>query len=73
MAEKAKVYLPDPIATLAILAEDAGLVKLVETDNHPSFEDGMVNLAFFGLPDAVIYGFALASLAYALIQMGFVG
>ncbi len=70
MAEKTKAYMPGPIATLAILAEDAGLVKLVDTDTHPSFEAGMVNLSFFGLPDPLIYAFAFASLAYALLQTG---
>lgn len=65
-----KFGFPDPIALVAILAEDLGLVKLVETDNHPSFEDGMVHLSLLGLPDQVVYGFAFASLAYALLQIG---
>ncbi len=70
MPVKPDAYMPGPIATLAILAEDAGLVKLVDTDSHHSFKDGMVNLTFFGLPDPLIYAFAFASLAYALLQIG---
>ncbi len=71
--ERPKAYMPGPIETLMVLAEDAGLVKLVQTDKHPTFEDGMVRLAFFGLPDQLVYAFAFASLGYALLQIGVLG
>ncbi|MFQ5406071.1 MAG: hypothetical protein ACE5DI_02865 [Candidatus Micrarchaeia archaeon] len=67
-----KFPYPDAIAHIGILAEDAGLVdKLVDADEHPSFEDGMVSLSFFGIPDEIVYGFAFASLVYVLFTIGF--
>ena len=51
--------------------EDANIVKVVDTDKHPSFGDGAVNHSMglqFGLSDQAIYILAFSCLIFGLFK-----
>ncbi len=67
--KKAKFHYPPFQVQIMMWLEEAGLVRVLEGQDHPSFGQALFDLSLgmpFGLTDPALYVLAFGSLAYAL-------